>query len=215
MPTNVLIADDHSLIRRGLRQLLEATGEYQITEASSGDEALAYILNQKPEIAILDIDMPVLTGVQIAGKIGEEKVNTKLIFLTMHKDQQVFDKAIELDVKGYVLKENTVTEITECLTCVIRGGHYISPSMSNYLIKSIQERSAQKESSKRLEQLTRSELHVLKEVSQLRTNAEIAESLKISIKTVQNHRANICSKLKINGAHALLKFAVEHKDKMI
>lgn len=208
----ILIADDHALIRKGLREVLENTNMFEISEASDGREALALILNRSPEVAILDVDMPGLTGVQIAMQVKEQDLPTDIIFLTMHRDEQIFNKAIDLGVKGYVLKENTVSEIVECIQQVRAGKNYVSPTLAGYLIQRSREKNHQQEHSDSLSDLTSTEKLVLRKVSEMKTNAEIADDMGVSIKTIQNHRSNICTKLGIHGAHALLKFSVENKD---
>jgi len=211
---NVLIADDHALIRNGLKQVITKQTSFNVHEAVDGKQALNHLYNNITEVAILDIDMPFLTGIEIAEIVQSEEISTDIIFLTMHKDEQLFNKAMNLGVKGFVLKDNTVTEIVSCLNTVINGNHYLSPVLSNYLLRRNSISTIKKKETNKFERLTFTEKKVLQELGTMKTNSEIAEILGVSIKTVQNHRNNICRKLGISGTHALLKFAVENKSNL-
>jgi len=210
----IVIADDHSLVRKGLRQVLESQSHFQIAEAENGEEALYLIKEIKPLIAILDVEMPKLSGFDVAKRVKEESLDVKLIFLTMFKEESVFNKAMDAGVKGYVLKENTVSEIFQCVKSVSEGNYYLSPSISDFLIRR-NTRSLNPESNKSgINLLTQSEKNILKLLAKMKTNQEIADDLKISIKTVHNHRNNICEKLGLRGIHSLLKFAVENSSEL-
>ena len=211
---NILIADDHSLIRNGLKQVLELDGGYTIWEADNGVDALRQIRNKKPQIAILDIEMPGLTGFEVAQIIQNEGLNLDIIFLTMYKDDSMFNNAMNIGVKGYVLKENTVSEIRQCIKTVFAGKTYLSPEISDLLVRRNNKLMAQASDKDGLNQLTPSEKKILMLLSEMKTNQEIANELSVSIKTVQNHRRNICVKLNISGTHALLKFAIRHSGLM-
>lgn len=208
--TKILIADDHALIRQGLRQVLDAQTDFQIIETENGEEALEEIRNQKPDIAILDVEMPKMTGFEVAKQLKHEALSIDVIFLTMFKDEVMFNKVMDIGVKGYVLKENTVSEIMSCIKAVLAGKHYVSPGMTDLLLRR-NTRSAYSATDKDgLHLLTPSEKNIMKLLATMKTNQEIAEELNISPKTVKNHRNNICNKLEISGTHALLKFAIEH-----
>jgi DNA-binding NarL/FixJ family response regulator len=206
----ILIADDHSLIRKGLKQLLEQEGIFEISEADNGEKALEHIRKNTPKIAILDIEMPGMTGFEVAKTVHYEGINVDIIFLTMYKDDSMFNNAMDIGVKGYVLKENTVTEIQECLNTVLAGKSYLSPAISDILIRRNNKLMTKASDKDGLNSLTPTEKTVMKLLSDMKTNQEIASELKISIKTIQNHRYNICNKLDLSGSHALLKFAIEH-----
>ncbi|MBO6792633.1 MAG: response regulator transcription factor [Balneolaceae bacterium] len=207
---SVLIADDHALIRKGLRQVLEIEQQFDVQEAVDGKEALESVRHSPAEITILDIQMPHYTGFEVAERIHREGINTSVIFLTMHRDEQLFNKAMNIGVMGFVLKENTVTEITRCIETVLAGKHYLSPEISEFLIRRNSMLMANASDQKGISQLTATEKKVLIELATMKTSQEIADHFGVSIKTVQNHRSNICSKLGISGHHALLKFAIEH-----
>lgn len=205
----IIIADDHGLIRKGLRQVIASSTRFEVIEAENGEQALAFILKEKPSIAILDIEMPIMTGFEVAQKVQSQSVDVDLIFLTMFKDESIFNKAMDIGVKGYVLKENTVSEIIQCIQSVLKGNYYLSPAISDFLIRRNTKSASPVKSSNGLDQLTSAEKNLLKHLGMMKTNQELAEQFNISIKTVQNHRSNICNKLGLKGAHALLKFAVE------
>lgn len=209
-PTKILLADDHSLIRKGLRQVLDAEPGFDIMEAENGEEALNLIREQAPHVAILDIEMPKMTGFDVAKRVHNEGISLDIVFLTMFKDEALFNNAMDIGVKGYVLKENTVTEIMRCLKSVLSGKHYLSPEISDFLIRRNSKLATQPSDKKGIHLLTPAERNILKLVATMKTNQEIAEDLNVSPKTVKNHRTNICNKLEISGTHALLKFAVEH-----
>ncbi|WP_421773439.1 response regulator [Gracilimonas sp.] len=210
----ILIADDHPLMLKGLHQVLESQKKYEIITAQNGEEALGCIRKEKPRIAILDIEMPKTTGFEVAQQVHYESLPVDIIFLTMYKDESMFNKAMDIGVKGYVLKENTVSEITQCLQNVLKGDHYLSPAISNFLIRRNTKLVSPASDKDGLNALTRTEKRIIKELADLRTSQEIADEHNVSIKTIQNHRNNICNKLGLSGTHALLKYAVEHASKI-
>jgi DNA-binding NarL/FixJ family response regulator len=210
----ILIADDHPLMMKGLQQVLEAHDNFEIITAENGREALDHIRKQSPQIAILDIEMPELTGFEVAKKVHQEGIQIDVIFLTMYKDETMFNKAMDIGVKGYVLKENTASEIFKCVQMVLSGKHYLSPALSDFLIKRNAKLLTPASDKDGLNSLTKTEKKVIKQVADMKTSQEIADEFNVSIKTVQNHRNNICNKLGLSGAHALLKFAVEHASKV-
>jgi DNA-binding NarL/FixJ family response regulator len=208
----IIIADDHPIMRSGLRQMIEADLEYTIIgEAGDGESALALIEEKKPDVALLDIAMPHLTGLQIAKIVQERGLSTKLAILTMSADEVIFNEAMDLGVLGYVLKENAASEVLNSIRTVADGHYYISPSISGLLMKRSQKRETAFNSLPGLADLTPTEVRVLKLVAGNKTSKEIAYDLSISPKTVENHRANIAAKLNLNGNNALLRFALENK----
>lgn len=211
---SVLIADDHELIRGGLRHVLGTDPRIRLVEAANGTDALARIRNKEVCIAILDIEMPGMSGFDVAMRVRDEGLNVSLIFLTMFKDETLFNRAMDIGVKGYVLKENTTSEIRDCLNAIIDGRYYLSPALSDYLIRRSQRDLGMAADKDGLSQLTGAERNLLKLVAGLKTNQEIASDLGISVKTVQNHRNNICAKLGLTGTHALLKYATEHASRI-
>ncbi len=210
----VLIADDHSLIRNGLRQVLESEQNIFVLEAEHGEQALQIIRDQEPDLAILDVEMPRMTGFDVARHAQRELLPTNIVFLTMFNDESAFNKAMDVGVRGYVLKENTVTEILHCVRAVLAGRHYLSPSISDYMVRRANRSASAAADKDGLNLLTPAEQRVLKLLASMKTNHEIADALGISVKTVHNHRNNICIKLGLRGAHALLKYAVENASRL-
>lgn len=207
----LVIADDHHIFRKGILSIVsEDTGIEVTGEASNGYDALRLITEINPDIAILDIDMPGLSGLDVARKVKAQKLATKIVILTIHKDKEYFDEALELDIKAYVLKESIANDLLDCIKKVGAGDYYISPSISGYLVK----RNSSEGSNSGLKLLTASELQILRLIAENKTSGQIAEELFRSIRTIENHRNNICSKLGLKGPHALLLFAIENRKKL-
>jgi DNA-binding NarL/FixJ family response regulator len=210
--TKLIIVDDHPLFRRGLREVIEEKSNFQIVgEASDGEEAMRLALELKPGIAVVDIDMPRLNGLEMVRALRKLDLPLATIFLTMYKEEDMFNAAMDLGVKAYVLKENAAEEILAALEKVIHGETFISPSMS-YMKQRRSDRVQQLLVSKpQIDELTSAERRILKLIAEDRTSKEIADVLQISFKTVENHRLNICHKLNLHGSHSLLKFAFDNK----
>lgn len=206
----IFIADDHHIFRKGISSILAEDNSIQVIgEASNGDDALELLPKLDPDIALLDIDMPGLSGLDVARKLREKGSQIKSIILTIHKDREYFDEAMELDIKAYVLKDSIANDLIDCIKKVDEGGYYISPAISGYLIE---KRAGRKEPSQ-LDKLTTTEKQILALIAQNKTSHQIADELFRSIRTIENHRNNICAKLRLKGPHALLLFAIENKDK--
>jgi DNA-binding NarL/FixJ family response regulator len=208
----LLIADDHPVFRRGLREIIEEGSEFRIIgEASDGETALRQVMALKPNIALVDIDMPNLNGLELVRALNERHLPVSVIFLTMYKEEDMFNAAMDLGVKAYVLKENAADEILGALESVARGGEFLSPSMSNMGRRRHDRVQELLLSKPQIEDLTPAERRILKLIGEDHTSKEIADMLQLSIKTIENHRLNICHKLNLHGSHSLLKFAFEHK----
>lgn len=213
--TTILIADDHPLFRKGLKETIEANEKLSIIhESSNGEDALKAIEEQKPHIAILDVDMPGLKGLDVAKAVSKKKLPVGLIILTMYNEKDIFDRAMDLGVMGYVLKESAVDEIIGCIKTVAAGKHFVSPSLSEHLVRRSPRTSHKAEETLGLNDLTQSERKVLGLIAANKSTKEIAEELFISPRTVEHHRSHICSKLKLNTPNALLRFALEHKERL-
>lgn len=210
----IIIADDHPIFRQGLRFVMEKEPDFVVLdEAEDGAAALEMIARLKPDIAVLDINMPHKNGFEIA-RIARQKYPTVgIIILTMHNDEKTFNEAIDIGVKGYVLKESAMMELVASIRTVSSGNPYISPQVSGFLLR--RGRSAPvAEQIPGISSLTPSEQRILRLIAECKTSKEIGEELHIDHRTVNNHRTNICQKLNINGTHALLKFALEHKSEI-
>lgn len=208
----IIIADDHPIFRNGLKQIIEEDENIDITGiADNGEKALSIIEELNPEIALLDIDMPKMTGLQVLKELKKLKSRTKVIFLTVFSSEDIFDEAMELEVSGFVMKDCAVNDIVECIYKVSDGNYYISPSISNLLMnRRVKIKKLEKENPNLLS-LTKSELKILKSISEGKTSKEIGEELFISYKTVENHRSNMISKLGLKGSFSLIKFALENR----
>jgi DNA-binding NarL/FixJ family response regulator len=208
----IIVADDHPVLRSGLRHIIEEDPDCLIIgEAGNGEDALAMIEEKKPDVALLDITMPRMSGLQVARIVQERGLATRLAVLTMSADELIFNEAMDLGVLGYVLKENAATEILNSIKTVAEGKYYISPSISGILVKRSQKKQAALDTMPGLANLTPTEMRILKLIAGNKTSKEIANDLYISYKTVENHRTNIARKLGLGGNNALLRFAIEHK----
>ncbi len=209
----VVIADDHPIFRQGLVKIVASTDDFKVIgEAGDGLEALRLIEEKKPDIVVVDISMPSMNGLELIKVLKENKYGGKFIILTMYREEEYFDKAFELGINGYILKECATMDFLKCLREVAAEKYYVSPDVSNFLYKKINERELFKKKYPAIELLTPSERRILKLIAKNKTSKEIAEILNISYRTVQNHRTHICEKLGLEGFNKLLQFALEHKD---
>jgi DNA-binding NarL/FixJ family response regulator len=208
----VLIVDDHPVFRRGLREIIEEHSLFKIVgEASDGQIGIRLLEDTKPDIVVLDIDMPRLSGLDMARTLQKSGSPAHIVFLTMYKEEDIFNAAMDMGVKAYVLKENAADDIVKALEKVTEGGNFISQSMSEIGKKRSARVQALLLSKPQIDDLTLAERRILKLIAEDHTSKEIADRLQISAKTVDNHRLNICQKLNIHGSHSLLKFAFDHK----
>ncbi|HKF55369.1 MAG TPA: response regulator transcription factor [Blastocatellia bacterium] len=206
----IVIADDHPIVRQGLVAIIgKAPDLLVVGEASDGPAALGLIQRLRPDIALIDIGMPGLDGFAVARKIIEQQIPVALIFLTAHREEALFEEAMEIGAKGYVLKESVTSEIVNGIRAVAAGQHYVSPALTGYLVRRGQRRNTDA-SATGLNDLTSTEQRILKLIAQYKTSKEIADELNISYHTVVTHRRNISEKLNISGSHALMKFALAH-----
>jgi DNA-binding NarL/FixJ family response regulator len=211
--TTILIADDHPVFRLGLRRLIESEPDFDVVgEASDGERALELIQVLHPAIAILDISMPKLDGLALAEKVVGQEPPVDIVLLTMYREDKLFRKALEAGVKGYVLKDSMVTDIVGCIRAVAAGQHYASPELTTYLVNRVKHGNNTSALRSGVEGLTSTERRVLSLLADYKTSKEIAQALFVSPRTVETHRNNICQKLGVSGSHALIKFALEHKD---
>lgn len=210
----VLMADDHPVFRSGLKQIIEGEKEFNLKyEFADGEEVLELLQRDAPDIAILNIDMPKVSGLEVARVIRNRDLETEIVFLTMYKEEDVFNKAMDAGARGYVLKESAASDILVALRTVAEGKYYISPAISEYLVRRAGY-SSSASGRKSISDLTPAERRVLVLIAEHKTNNEIADELKISPKTVARHRENVANKLNLHGSYALLRFALENKEKL-
>jgi DNA-binding NarL/FixJ family response regulator len=208
----VMIVDDHPLFRNGLRQVIDGDSSFEIVgETGDGEAALKLIHEKKPDVAVLDVNLPNLSGLDIARKLKGRRQPTHVVILTMHKEEDIINHALDLGVKGFVLKENAVEEILKAIAAVAAGEHYLSSSISGYLVRRRNRSEALAVQKPGLDDLTKAERRILRLIAEKKTSREIAAELFISPRTVEAHRANICTKLELTGSHSLLQFALENR----
>jgi DNA-binding NarL/FixJ family response regulator len=211
---SIIIAEDHPVYRDGLRQIIGADESLKILrETGNGSEALRLARELKPDILILDMDLPGMSGLEIARSRQTERLGFEIIFLTMYREEDMFAEAMELGAKGYVLKESAAADILQSIHAVARGEHYISPAMSGLLLKRAAADKSKPEA-RGVENLSPAERRILKLIASDKTSKEIAEELGLSPRTVENHRTNMSAKLGLQGSHSLLKFAFENKGRL-
>ena len=208
----VLIAEDHPIFRRGLIDLIESDGVYDIVcKADNGTAALSCLREHKPDVAIMDISLPEMSGLDVVNVAKNENLKVKFIILTMYTDKEYFNKAMDLGVDGYILKENTEDYLLDGLKAVLSGSSYVSPILSTHLLDKVRAAETSVETHATLKDLTPAELNIVRLISENMTSKDIAKELFISYKTVENHRTNICAKLELKGKNQLIRFAVEHR----
>lgn len=213
---NIVIADDHPVFRRGLRDIIESERGFKVVgEAGDGAEALEMISKLHPAIAILDVAMPKLDGLALARKLIAQEPPVGVILVTMYCEQKLFTEALEAGVKGYVLKDSAATEIISCIKAVAAGQSYTSPELTTYLVNRVRQAETAGLARSDLAGLTTTELRILLLLADYKTSKEIAHDLCISPRTVDTHRNNICQKLDIHGSHALMRFALGHKELLL
>ena len=212
----VVIADDHPVFRRGLRMIIEADAALQVVaEAEDGAGALARIKEAEPDVTVLDVDMPQGGGFEVVRDLQKLNLHTEIIFLTMYKDEGLFNKAMDLGVKGYVLKDSAIGDIVASVKAVAAGQNYISQMLATYLVNRSRRLATFVQHTPTISDLTPTERRVLREIADHKTSREIAAELFISIRTVERHRLNICNKLDLHGSNALIRFALENKQQLI
>lgn len=214
-PITVLIADDHPIFRKGLREVLSEDPAVQVVaEVADGAAALQKIRELKPQAAVLDLDMPQMNGLQVVKKLSEMNLRVAVVMLTMHREEMLFNEAMNAGIPGFLLKENAASDLLACLHAVIGGHPFISPSLSSFMLNRRTGADRLVAQNPELEKLTPAERRVLKLIAQDLTSKEIAEKLGLSAHTVENHRAKICERLNLHGSHSLLKFAYDNKSRL-
>ena len=211
----IFIADDHRIFRNALRQIIEKEPQFRVVdEAEDGETAWLKLPASGAEVALLDVNMPGRDGFEIVRAIREQQLKVAVIFLTMHKDERFLNQAFDLGVKGYVLKDSALTEIVQCIRAVASGQEYVSPQLTGFLLNRSRRAAALAAQKPQLAALTPIERRVMKLVAAYKTNKEIANELRLSIRTIEHHLAQISDKLELEGHHALLKFALEHQSEL-
>lgn len=204
----VLLADDHPVVRRGLKSTIEEDGSLRvIAEAADGAEALRQIVELKPRVAIIDIDMPVLNGLGVARELAAQNIETRVIFMTFHASEDLMRAAMDAGGKGYLLKGSETDEIAAAIRAVVAGRTYIGSTMATLLLKQTADTTQPFD----IGALTPTEKKILRLIADGLSSKEIGDELSIHYRTVENHRTNMCRKLNIEGANALARFALQHR----
>ena len=212
---SILIADDHPMMLRGLKATLGADESLEVVgEAADGRAALALIEQVRPDVAVLDINMPVLDGFGVARSVLGRLPGVEIVFLTMHDEPEMLRAALDLGVKGYLLKESAAEDVVACVKSVAAGRAFITPSLSSLLLERRRRAGELAERRPGLLDLSPTERLVLRLVAGGKESKEIAAELSISYRTVETHRSNIARKLGLHGHNAVTKFALEHKSEL-
>jgi DNA-binding NarL/FixJ family response regulator len=205
--TRILIADDHALVRSGLRKVLDAKPDLEVVaEAEDGAEAVEKALEEDVHLAILDVSMPRMTGIQAAAELHKRKPELKTLMLSMHDSEQFLFEALKAGASGYVLKSGADTDIVDAVRAAMRGDSYLYPSAVTALVRDYAERGGRGE--EQFDVLTPRELEVLKLIAEAYTSKQIADALFISLKTVDRHRQNILDKLGMRDRVELTRYAI-------
>lgn len=208
MAVKVMITDDHSLIREGLKQLLELVGDFQvIAEACDGIECMEKLKEQIPDVLLLDINMPRMNGLEVLQKIKDEKIDVKILVLTVHNEVEYLLKAVDIGINGYLLKDSESSELKKAILSVVDGEDYIQPSLIPVLNAKMIDRDMDSE---KIEKLTKRELEVLKLLAVGMYNKGVADELHISERTVKNHVSSIFKKIDVSDRTQAAVFAIRN-----
>lgn len=208
MSIKVMIADDHVLMREGVRQLLEYDGTIKvISEAADGVECLKNLETVRPDILLLDINMPNKNGLEVLEEIKSSNIDIKILILTVHNEIEYLLKAVDIGVDGYILKDSESSELKKAINYIYNGENYIQPSLIPILNSRLMYRNTDKE---KIGSLTKRELEVLIQVAYGMFNKEIANTLSISERTVKNHISNIFKKIDVNDRTQAAIFAIKN-----
>ena len=208
MPVKIMIADDHSMVREGLKSLLELDGDIQvIEEAVDGEDCLEKLKTCKPDVLLLDINMPKKNGLEVLQCINKSNLKVKVLVLTVHNEVEYLIKAVDIGVDGYILKDSESAELKKAIFAITKGENYIQPD----LIPALNSKMIEKDSDKdKIDSLTKREFEVLKLLAVGMYNKEIAEKLNISERTVKNHVSNIFKKLEVTDRTQAAVFTIRN-----
>jgi DNA-binding NarL/FixJ family response regulator len=203
MPIRILLADDHALVRQGLMAFLEGQGFQVVGEAADGQEAQRIAAKTQPDVAILDVSMPVLNGVDAARELKKSLPKTKVILLTKHDEDQYVTEALRAGARGYVLKSQVAKDLVHAIEEVCRGSVYLSPSMSRVVVDAYLSKADAP-----ADPLSARERQVLQLVGEGKSTKEVATQLGVSVKTAESHRARLMRKLDIHETASLVRYAI-------
>jgi DNA-binding NarL/FixJ family response regulator len=205
----VVLVDDHALVRQGFRRILEDDPEFTVVgEASNGTDAIALVKKTDPDVVVMDMAMPEMSGLHATMEIIKQRPGTKVLILSMYSDEQYVRNALDAGAKGYILKSAIENDLTRAVKAVAAGEQYLAPELSSVLIRAIQTGSFEKASDP-YDRLTQREKQVLQLIAHGKSNKEIAVMLDLSVNTVAVHRANLMSALGVHKTAELVLFAVK------
>lgn len=208
----IVIADDHQLVRQSIVSLIEKAGDMEVVgEAADGHETLNLVQRKRPDVALLDIAMPLLNGIETTRRIQELPVDTRVVILSMHSDEDVVRQALRCGASGYLLKRSVVEELLIAIRSANKGEIYLSPSIAQTVLSGFLQTESTNESSTVLEQLSSREREILQLIVEGHTNQAAAEVLNISAKTVEKHRAILMKKLEVHNLPDLILLALKHR----
>jgi DNA-binding NarL/FixJ family response regulator len=202
----VVLADDHVVVRQGLKSLLEREGFHVVAEASDGQEALGHVQSLQPDIAVIDISMPIRNGLDAARDIARLSPKTKTILLTQHDEDEYISEALDAGMRGYVLKSQASSDLIQAIQQVCRGLVYLSPGVSSAVMEAYRSKSK-----KPADPLTTRERQVLQLIAEGKSTKDIASLLSISVKTAESHRTRLMRKLDIHETASLVRYAVRRR----
>jgi DNA-binding NarL/FixJ family response regulator len=211
MPIRVFIADDHAVFRSGLRALLEKEPDLEVVgETGNGFDTIRAVTEKDLDVLLLDVAMPGLPGSKVAETVLKDKPNLAIVVLTMHEDEYYLQEFFRLGVRAYVLKKSTGTDVVQAIRAAKKGEQYIDPALAGLVISTYVGRQPKRAKTERLDLMTPREVEVMTLLAYGHTNAEIAEKLRISERTVESHRTNIMAKLELKSRAELVRFAIDN-----
>jgi DNA-binding NarL/FixJ family response regulator len=203
MPIRILLADDHEIVRQGLKALLEQKGYQVVGEAANGHDALKLAAKTKPDVAVFDLTMPLLNGLDATHEMAAILPKTPVVLLTMHTEEQYILDALRAGARGYVLKSEAATNLVAAIEEVAQGGSYLSPRVSRAVVLAYLDKGKRPE-----DPLSSRERQVLQLIAEGKATKEVADVLGISVKTAESHRSRIMEKLNTHGTAALVRYAI-------
>jgi two-component system response regulator NreC len=205
VPIRILLADDHEIVRTGLKALLEQKGYGVVAEACNGIEAVRMAAKSSPDVAVLDLAMPMMNGIDAARELGKTAPKVPVVLLTMHTEDQYVLDALRVGIRGYVLKSEAATDLVTAINDVSEGRSYLSPRVSRAVVEAFLNKNRSLD-----DPLSARERQVLQLVAEGKSNKEVASMLGISAKTAEAHRGRIMEKLNTHGTAALVRYAIRH-----
>jgi DNA-binding NarL/FixJ family response regulator len=209
-PLNILVADDHTLVNQGVTKILEEQPDWKVVaQAADGRDAVRLGTDLKPDVAVIDVSMPTLNGVEATAQLAAQAPAVKVLMLSMHADEMLVGRALRAGARGYLLKDSADVDLVRAVTAVANGESFFSPEIANRMVNDYVGRLAERGETDRIERLSPREREVLQLVAEGHTNREIADLLSIRPATVETHRSHILQKLELHSTAELVRYAVQ------